>query len=242
MSVPVANANHGDHNCNVRAPGDDPPYDAQCAADDEREWEERCIGCLYSQRYEEADTIQRSLSIDESEQRVIYNEMIDLIESHYSKGTSNRELVEMVYQFYNSEIRAHWDYGEWTRKSIWNHIMHHSNNERVQTTEMRANLVFQIEGLRNHAWRRKRIAPDDDVAALRSDFDGMDVIDASADTTVRGAKKNKKSAMSVDGEDAKFVLEPDYRTIRLMSELMKTHNLLQDSQYRRTAQQSNTNA
>ncbi|KAK3288657.1 hypothetical protein CYMTET_3875 [Cymbomonas tetramitiformis] len=214
---------------NVRAPGDDAPCER---AETYGGNAERCIGCLYSQRYEEADTVQRALSVDEEEQRMIYNEMLDLVESHYGKGTSNKELVEMVYQFYNSEIRQHWNYGEWSRRSIWNHIMHHTGNDRVQSNEMRANLVFQIEGLRNHAWKKRKVEDDEDLPALRRDFDGMDVVTDKESEDSRKKKGGTKTRRTVL-ETAKFVIEPDYRAIRLMAELIKTHNLIQEGQYRR---------
>ncbi|KAK3243006.1 hypothetical protein CYMTET_4350 [Cymbomonas tetramitiformis] len=219
---------------NIRAPGDTAPCeDAETYGGET----ERCIGCIYSQRYEEADTVQRALSIDEEEQRMVYNEMLDLIETHYGKGTCNKELVEMVYQFYNSEIRQHWNYGEWSRRSIWNHIMHHTGNDRIQANEMRSNLVFQIEGLRNHAWKKRKVEDDDGVVSLRHDFDGLDVTTDKDNEDSRkkvGGSKSKKAAP----ERAKFVIEPDYRAIRLMSELIKTHNLIQESQYRRTSHSS----
>lgn len=218
---------------NVRAPGDEAPCER---AETYGGAAAKCIGCMYSQKYEEADTVQRALSIDEEEQRMVYNEMLELIESHYGKGTSNKELVEMVYEFYNSEIRQHWNYGEWSRRSIWSHIMYHMGNDRLQSTEMRSNLVYQIEGLRNHAWKKRKVEPDsDEASSLRHDFDGLDVAaDEDSEDNLKkrsGKSKSQKTASTTD----KYVIEPDYRAIRLMSELIKTHNLIQESQYRRTS-------
>lgn len=143
----------------VRAPGDHAPYDIACEElyDDK----ERCVACMYTQSVrpsddaDNTDAFDPESDIDTSEQRAAYREMMRLVDEHYRTGTSNYHLVDMIHQFYEREIRSQWDCGEWSKRSIWNHIMYHSGNERIQCAEMRNNLLLQIEALRGVAWTRK---------------------------------------------------------------------------------------
>ncbi|KAK3255208.1 hypothetical protein CYMTET_35681 [Cymbomonas tetramitiformis] len=227
---------------NVRAPGDTAPFNGprfdEASPSDLRE---RCIACIYAQKYEKKndEAFEEDLTnLDDNEQRTVYREMMELIDTHYSRGTCNRELVKMVQKFYNSEIRTHWDYGEWSRRSIWAHIMHHCNDDKVQNCEMRSNLVFQIEALREHAWRKRVVSSDDgdfcETRTYTADTE-CDLIDMCAD--VPRKKRGKPKSLEIAPADVRLVVEPDHRIIRLMSELMKTHNMLQDSHFKRRCQQ-----
>ncbi|KAK3248950.1 hypothetical protein CYMTET_41600 [Cymbomonas tetramitiformis] len=199
---------------NVRAPGDTAPFNGpRC---DRSSRPERCIACIYAQKYDKKNIEKEDLAdLDENEQRAVYQEMMELINTHYSRGTSNRELVKMVHKFYNTEIRKHWDYGEWSRRSIWEHIMHHSNDDKVQSNEMRSNLMFQIEALREHAWRKRLVSSDD------GDFCGAktyiadtecDLIDMCSDASRK--KRGKATSLNIAPADVRLVTEPDHRVIR----------------------------
>jgi len=214
----------------VRAPGDLPPHPTQLDATDTKHSSEVCIACKYTQQREAAcDNLDSD--VDAKEKRTAYEEMMQLIDTYYNNGTSNRQLVDMVHKFYNTEIRCNWDYGEWSRKNIWDHIMHHSNNERVQCNEIRSNLMFQIEGLRNHAWKRK-VVFEDDAEMDRRDFDGIDNPGRYFADSPDSRSKPLDIYANASGM-AKVQFEPDHKTLRLMGELMKLHNSLQESAHRR---------
>ena len=65
---------------------------------------------------------------------------------------SNDELVNMVHEFYEREIRALGDYEEWTKESIFQHILYHTNDEDVQMHECNSILYAQIQALRHKTW------------------------------------------------------------------------------------------
>ena len=71
-----------------------------------------------------------------------------LISENY--GTvSNRYLFDMVSDFYKSHIRTLYDYGEWSKDSIANHIIFHGHSEDVHMSECTSILFSQIQDLRH---------------------------------------------------------------------------------------------
>jgi hypothetical protein len=80
-----------------------------------------------------------------------YTEMCQLIDENY--GTvCNKELFEMIHEYYETNIRTLHDYGDWSKESIANHVIFHRNSEDVQTSECTALLFAQIQSLRQRAW------------------------------------------------------------------------------------------
>ena len=80
-----------------------------------------------------------------------YSEMCQLIDENYAT-VSNNDLFEMVFQYYEYNIRTLHDYGPWTKQSIANHIIFHRNSEDVQVQECTALLFAQVQSLRQKAW------------------------------------------------------------------------------------------
>ncbi len=80
-----------------------------------------------------------------------YTEMCQLIEENYA-SVSNNELFEMVFQYYEKNVRTLHDYGPWTKQSIASHIIFHRNSEDVQVQECTALLFAQVQSLRQKSW------------------------------------------------------------------------------------------
>ncbi len=91
--------------------------------------------------------------------------------------------------------------------------MYHMSDDRVQCNELKQNLLYQIEALRSHTWVQYEDVDDDshDVVAMQS------------------SSPNSRGAVLTPAKRA----TPDHKTIRLMAELIKTHNALQESIIRR---------
>ena len=80
-----------------------------------------------------------------------YTDMCQLIDENY--GTvSNRDLFEMVHEYYEKNVRTLHDYGPWSRESIANHIIFHRNSEDVHMAECTALLFAQVQSLRQKTW------------------------------------------------------------------------------------------
>jgi hypothetical protein len=119
-----------------RFPSDPSPYpeeeDASCAGE--------CFACTYGPKMTAATS-------SSSNSKVIYNDMINIISTMYGK-TSNDTLVNMVHAFYTTEIEQHFNYGPWTKRSIWEHICYHMQDEHIQTSESIQTLTAAIELMR----------------------------------------------------------------------------------------------
>lgn len=121
-----------------RAPLDRVPYDA-----DEAEGP-----CFASQFAEDEDA---SGSLGGEELKNAFREMNRLIDRYYANNTSNEDLVDAVHEFYESQIRRFYDYGAWSKKSIWRYITeHHSNSEERQAVDNIKTVYAQINFLREH--------------------------------------------------------------------------------------------
>lgn len=95
-----------------------------------------------------------------------------LVDRHYAHNTSNeacvlprhsplpnrarfptraraQDLVEAVHTFYERNIRRHFDYGPWSRKSIWRFLTEYSDQSMDRQCVENAKTVYrQIEFLR----------------------------------------------------------------------------------------------
>jgi hypothetical protein len=98
-----------------RAPGDSLPYDPG-------EEEGPCFASLY--QAEEEDGGDAGIGGDEL--RHAFRAMHALIDRYHGNNTSDADLVDAVHAFYEKNIRSAYDYGPWSRKSIWNYIIHYS--------------------------------------------------------------------------------------------------------------------
>jgi hypothetical protein len=101
-----------------RAPGDGLPYDPA-------EEEGPCFASLY-QAEEEEGVGEGSIGGDEL--RHAFRAMHALIDRYHGNNTSDSDLVDAVHAFYEKNIRSAYDYGPWSRRSIWNYNNHYSHN------------------------------------------------------------------------------------------------------------------
>ena len=97
----------------ARAPADRVPY---CDAEDTA----FCFASAYAP--DEAD----AANLGANELREAFAQMQAIIDKHYGNNTSMGDLLDAVHEFYETRIRSAFDYGEWTRKSIYRYIMQHS--------------------------------------------------------------------------------------------------------------------
>ena len=124
----------------VRAPADADALDCDDKGD-------VCFACNFvKQNSKIVDPFNGSESSD------AYDDLMNLISDNYSKGISNPNLVEMIFVFYEREVRPLGNYPEWTRNSISRHLLYHTNNEDVLMQEATSILYSQIQSIRNKTW------------------------------------------------------------------------------------------
>jgi len=85
-----------------------------------------------------------------------YDDLKRLIDK-YHVGTGGEcilldDLVGMIEEFYRREIQQFYDYGNWSRRSIYNHLVFHTRNEDQQISENLHMLFLQIQSLRERSW------------------------------------------------------------------------------------------
>jgi len=105
-----------------------------------------CFACVFAKRKVESDPFNAS------EARDAYDDMEKLIADNYARGVSNPHLVDLVYSFYEQEIRPIGNYDAWTKTSIARHLLYHTNSEDVIVQEMTNILYSQIQSLRPKTW------------------------------------------------------------------------------------------
>lgn len=138
----------------VRAPAD--PRPPHTGDDDE---EGPCFMCRYCPS-KRTNGVQSSSAgahdtLEESEITDAYRDLERLLEAYGNgvKGVAVAELVDMVKEFYETEILAFYDCGEWSRKSIYMHAIHtHSCDEDAHLQENMRCLYAQIQSLRDRTW------------------------------------------------------------------------------------------
>jgi hypothetical protein len=127
-----------------RAPRDPAPYYAR--ADDDGEDADRCVACEY---------VASSSGDTTSESADALQQLHDIILKTHNCKCSDAQLVEIVHEFYENEIRKWNDHlGPWSRKSIYEHIYHHMGEPDVQIAGNIQMLQFQIDSLRGVAWQK----------------------------------------------------------------------------------------
>lgn len=119
-----------------RLPSDELPY----PEDEEAGPPGECFACTYGAKFSQSSSAKNS--------KHIYDDMLNIIASMYGK-TSNATLVNMVHMFYEQEIRRYYTYPPWSKRSIWEHIHMHSQDETVQTSETIQTITAAIEVLRS---------------------------------------------------------------------------------------------
>jgi hypothetical protein len=144
----------------VRAPGDEVPYDE----DDDTSF---CFASMYQP--DDNDT-----SIAGTELKQAYREMHALIDRHFANNTSMADLTRAVQDFYRDHIQVHWNYGDWSRKSIYNYVTSYAAAaEERQITEGIKLVWNQVEFLRNNVAVRDestgKVTPDLRVMKMLGD-------------------------------------------------------------------------
>lgn len=135
----------------VRAPTDEKPYDD----DDDTSF---CFASAFVPA--EDDDSMAGVELKEA-----FKEMHVLVDRHFSNNTSMADLVRAVQDFYESRIRSHYDYGEWSRKSIYMYVTQHAAAfEERQIIEGIKTTWSSIEFLREHVGVRDdasgKVTPD----------------------------------------------------------------------------------
>ena len=81
----------------------------------------------------------------------LQNEVTRLIE----RSTNSSQLVDAVWQFYETEVRDLCDYGEWTKTMVHEHLFTHMRaDERLYLDDMHRFCSAQIDFLRKRMLRR----------------------------------------------------------------------------------------
>jgi hypothetical protein len=119
-----------------RAPRDYRPYEL-----DESGVE--CIGCLY-------------ISESSEDTGDAFKVLHDLIMSHNNNRCSDYQLVNIVHEFYEREVRQYSDLGPWAKQQIYEHIYYHMNDPEIQSSGNAAMLFCQIQSLRECCWSKNR--------------------------------------------------------------------------------------
>ena len=122
----------------TRAPGDADALD--CSEDGTL-----CFACNFVKVKANSEPFNLTEAAD------AFGDLQKLITDQYTK-ISNPALVELIFQFYNTEIRPLGDYGVWTRNSIGRHLLYHRSEEDVIMNEAVGMLYAQIQSLRTRTW------------------------------------------------------------------------------------------
>lgn len=126
-----------------RASFDQLPYDEE---EDSTDWAmNRCIGCQFVSAAQPSAT---------EEDKDCWAKMHDIILANHNCRCSDGELVNLVYDYYEKEIRAWQDFGHWSKKMIHAHIYIHMADPDIQTAGLAQLLYAQIESLRNCCWQK----------------------------------------------------------------------------------------
>lgn len=136
----------------VAAPTDKDATEAEIEEEEQHivENNSSCFACRYARTADQMAHASGTWHADDV--RDAYSDMTALIAENYGRGVSNKELVNMVHEFYEREIRSLHDYGVWSKKSILRHILYHSNDDDVHLQESGAILYAQIQALRGKTW------------------------------------------------------------------------------------------
>ena len=123
----------------VRAPADEQPY----GDDDDTSF---CFASQFTPGDEEDPA-----DLGAGELRDAYRQLHALVDRHLGNNTSMRDLVDAVHSFYESRIRCNYDYGAWSRKSIYRYVMHYSTNSEDRQSAEAIRIVWaSIEMMREH--------------------------------------------------------------------------------------------
>lgn len=122
-----------------RLPGDPAPFAELPAGTATGEASTACFACVYGPGIRNGEKTCQGVSV--------YEQMLAIIDQNYG-ATSNRVLVDMVHAFYERELRAYFNYPEWTKDSIWEHILIHTQNDATQASESIQTMTAAIELLR----------------------------------------------------------------------------------------------
>jgi hypothetical protein len=121
-----------------RAPGDSDALD--CAEDGTT-----CFACSFIKIKAKSEPFNLAEATD------AYSDLLKLITEHYTT-ISNPALVDMIFAFYEKEVRPLGDFPRWTRNSIGRHLLYHRHDEDIIMNEAVDMLYAQIQSLRTRCW------------------------------------------------------------------------------------------
>jgi hypothetical protein len=105
-----------------------------------------CFACAYTRQGREEDPFNAGETKD------AYDDMLKLISDNYAKGISNPQLINMVFDYYEREIRSLGNFPFWSKKTIARHLLFHTNNEDIMMQEATSMLYSQIQSIRGRTW------------------------------------------------------------------------------------------
>jgi len=125
-----------------RAPKDDASYDV-------RDVSGPCFACLYD--CGDKTELDDANLLDSRAARDGHGDITALIRRNYGQ-VSLKELVAMVHDHYETHVRPWVSHGEWSRRSISEHITVHMADDSIQINESITALYSQIDSLREICW------------------------------------------------------------------------------------------
>jgi hypothetical protein len=125
-----------------RLPSDDLPY-----PESEKDGDiGPCFACTYGARMG-----------DSKRTKTVYDDMCNIIATMYGR-TSNEALVNMVHAYYTTEIQRFFNYPNWSKRCIWQHIVMHAQDDVIQTCEAVQTMTAAIELLRESGLCQKTMS------------------------------------------------------------------------------------
>jgi hypothetical protein len=136
----------------VRAPRDPLAYEDNDEGNRAECFRGECVACSYTTVGARGNTGPAQTDTDEHD---AFRQMYEMITTNHNNRCSDKQLVDMVHEFYEREIRP-WSarLGEWSKQSIYEHIYYHMNDPDIQTAGLATLLYAQVQSLREVCWQQ----------------------------------------------------------------------------------------
>lgn len=102
-------------------------------------------GPCFASRYLADDDEEDDDSLGGSEFKHAFKQLHEIVDALFGSNTSTKDVVDAVHAFYEKNIRSQYDYGVWSRKSIYRYIMYHS--DKAPERQVRRNIGFLQENI-----------------------------------------------------------------------------------------------
>lgn len=97
-----------------------------------------CFACVYGAQMN-----------TNSKAKPVYEELLEIIKSMYGQ-TSSAILVNIVDRFYREQIQRYFNYPDWSKEMIWQHISVHMQDDHIVTSEAIGTMTAAIEFMREN--------------------------------------------------------------------------------------------